>query len=52
MIKRKTKDGRYLEFVFNENELISYLCEFSKWSTNQKVTEEERELIAEFVMMG
>lgn len=45
----KKQGERYLEFKFNENELISYLKDFKEKCENGEI--ETQEDIAEFVMI-
>ena len=46
---KKIQGERYLEFKFNENELISYLKEFKEKLENGEIETEED--ISEFVMI-
>lgn len=43
---------RKLNFKFNEDQLISMLSDFFKWVTEKSPDEEERGLIASYVMEG
>ena len=43
---------RKLNFRFDEDQMISALCEFNRWNTGKKTAEEDRGLIASYVMEG
>ena len=44
--------NRLIQFKFNENQLISALYNFAKWYDGETLTEEQKGLIASYVMEG
>ncbi len=51
-VKYQQMNKRKLNFKFNEDQLISMLSDFFKWVTEKSPDEEERGLIASYVMEG